>query len=307
MRAVDERVPGDVSAAAFWLVAGAIHPDAELTLRDVGVNPTRRAVIDLLRSMGADIEERRRRRRSRRRRRRAAGRPDRALVEPPGDRARARRRRRRHRRDPGPVPGRDRRRRRRPSSAAPASFATRSPTGSPGRRRPARPGRTGRGRRRRPAHHRRRRGLAGAATDSLDDHRLAMTFAIAGLVATGETVGRSSRLCRHLLSRLLRRPRKGASMTKRVVLIGHPVAHSLSGAMQQAAFDSLGIDAHYELWDRTPIELAAAIDGAPQRRLPRCQRHDPAQGAGRPAGRPADRGGARHRARSTRSPAKASG
>ena len=29
-------------------------------------------------------------------------------------------------------------------------------------------------------------------------------------------------------------------MTKRVVLIGHPVAHSLSGAMQQAAFDSLG-------------------------------------------------------------------
>jgi shikimate dehydrogenase len=48
-------------------------------------------------------------------------------------------------------------------------------------------------------------------------------------------------------------------MTKRVVLIGHPVAHSLSGAMQQAAFDSLGIDATYELWDRTPIELAEAV------------------------------------------------
>lgn len=48
-------------------------------------------------------------------------------------------------------------------------------------------------------------------------------------------------------------------MTKRVVLIGHPVAHSLSGAMQQAAFDSLGIDAAYELWDRPPIELADAI------------------------------------------------
>jgi shikimate dehydrogenase len=44
-------------------------------------------------------------------------------------------------------------------------------------------------------------------------------------------------------------------MTKRVVLIGHPVAHSLSGAMQQAAFDSLGIDATYELWDRSSIEL----------------------------------------------------
>ena len=44
-------------------------------------------------------------------------------------------------------------------------------------------------------------------------------------------------------------------MTKRVVLIGHPVAHSLSGAMQQAAFDALGIDATYELWDRAPIAL----------------------------------------------------
>ena len=48
-------------------------------------------------------------------------------------------------------------------------------------------------------------------------------------------------------------------MTKRVVLIGHPVAHSLSGAMQQAAFDSLGIDATYEAWDRAPIELAEAV------------------------------------------------
>jgi 3-phosphoshikimate 1-carboxyvinyltransferase len=58
VEAVSERVPGDVSAAAFWLVAGATHPDAELTLRDVGVNPTRRAIIDILHSMGARIEER---------------------------------------------------------------------------------------------------------------------------------------------------------------------------------------------------------------------------------------------------------
>ena len=48
-------------------------------------------------------------------------------------------------------------------------------------------------------------------------------------------------------------------MTKRVVLIGHPVAHSLSGAMQQAAFDELGVDARYELWDRAPIDLADAV------------------------------------------------
>lgn len=56
--AIDERVPGDVSSAAFWLVAGAVHPDAELVVRGVGVNPTRRAVIDILARMGARIEER---------------------------------------------------------------------------------------------------------------------------------------------------------------------------------------------------------------------------------------------------------
>ena len=49
-------------------------------------------------------------------------------------------------------------------------------------------------------------------------------------------------------------------MTKRVVLIGHPVAHSLSGAMHQAAFEALGIDAMYELWDRPPLQLAEAIE-----------------------------------------------
>ena len=58
VEALSERVPGDVSAAAFWLVAASIHPDAELRLRDVGVNPTRRAIIEILRAMGARIEER---------------------------------------------------------------------------------------------------------------------------------------------------------------------------------------------------------------------------------------------------------
>jgi 3-phosphoshikimate 1-carboxyvinyltransferase len=56
--ALDEVVPADPSAAAFWLVAGAIHPDAELLLAGVSTNPTRRAIIDILRRMGADIEER---------------------------------------------------------------------------------------------------------------------------------------------------------------------------------------------------------------------------------------------------------
>jgi 3-phosphoshikimate 1-carboxyvinyltransferase len=49
-------VPGDPSAAAAWLVAATIHPDAELELIDVALNSTRLGVVDLLRSAGAEIE-----------------------------------------------------------------------------------------------------------------------------------------------------------------------------------------------------------------------------------------------------------
>jgi 3-phosphoshikimate 1-carboxyvinyltransferase len=49
------RVPGDLSAAAFWLVAGAIVPGSEITIRGVGVNPTRTGVLDVLRAMGAEV------------------------------------------------------------------------------------------------------------------------------------------------------------------------------------------------------------------------------------------------------------
>jgi 3-phosphoshikimate 1-carboxyvinyltransferase len=190
VRTVTERVPGDVSAAAFWLVAGAIHPDAELTILDVGVNPTRRAVIDILRSMGADIAERPH-----------DARPDDGVGEPradltvrssslravdlgPSDVAAAI--------DEVPVL----------CLAATAAAGTTVIRGA-GELRHKESDRiagiaagllalgarvavdgddlriTGPTR------------LDGAETDSLDDHRLAMTFAIAGLAASGETsVGR---------------------------------------------------------------------------------------------------------------------
>ncbi len=57
VQTMDERVPADPSAAAFWLVAAAIHPSAQVRLSSVCVNPTRRGGIDLLRAMGADIGE----------------------------------------------------------------------------------------------------------------------------------------------------------------------------------------------------------------------------------------------------------
>lgn len=49
-------VPGDISSAAFWLVAGAIVPGSELLVENVGVNPTRTGILDALAMMGADIQ-----------------------------------------------------------------------------------------------------------------------------------------------------------------------------------------------------------------------------------------------------------
>ena len=185
VQAVTERVPGDVSAAAFWLVAGAIHRDAELTLRGVGVNPTRRAVIDLLRAMGADIEER-------------PARPDDGIGEPTADLTV--RSSDLHAIEIGPaevaaaideipilclaasqaqgttvIRGAGELRHKESDRLAGIAAGLRA-LGADVRvdgddLRIAGP-----------------TILHGAATDSLDDHRLAMTFAVAGLIADGRTV-----------------------------------------------------------------------------------------------------------------------
>lgn len=49
-------------------------------------------------------------------------------------------------------------------------------------------------------------------------------------------------------------------MTPTIALLGHPVAHSISPPMQQAALDALGVDARYEAWDVAPGEVAAAVE-----------------------------------------------
>jgi len=184
--ALTERVPGDISAAAFWLVAGAIHPDADLVLRDVGINPSRRAIIDILRSMGAEIEERPH-----------TDHPDDGIGEPLADlvvRSSALRAV-----DVGPTD----------VAAAideipvlclAATMATGSTVirgaGELRHKESDRIAGTAAGLRALGArieidgddlHITGGMTLQGAETDSLDDHRLAMTFAIAGLVAAGET------------------------------------------------------------------------------------------------------------------------
>lgn len=50
-------VPGDISSAAFWLVAAAATPGAQLTIKNVGLNPTRTGILNVLVRMGAQISD----------------------------------------------------------------------------------------------------------------------------------------------------------------------------------------------------------------------------------------------------------
>ncbi len=52
---VEVEVPGDISSAAFFLAAAAVIPGSELTIKNVGINPTRTGIIDILLNMGADL------------------------------------------------------------------------------------------------------------------------------------------------------------------------------------------------------------------------------------------------------------
>ena len=55
LTAVNVDVPGDISSVAFFLVLGAIMPNSQITVTNVGINPTRTGIIDVLKDMGADI------------------------------------------------------------------------------------------------------------------------------------------------------------------------------------------------------------------------------------------------------------
>ncbi len=56
LQAIDAVIPGDISSSVFWLVLAAGTPDSDLTIEGVGLNPTRAAVIDVLRRAGARID-----------------------------------------------------------------------------------------------------------------------------------------------------------------------------------------------------------------------------------------------------------
>ncbi|MDF1507730.1 3-phosphoshikimate 1-carboxyvinyltransferase [Robertmurraya sp. DFI.2.37] len=56
LQGTNVEVPGDISSAAFFLVAGAIVPNSEIRLKNVGLNPTRTGIIDVMREMGADLQ-----------------------------------------------------------------------------------------------------------------------------------------------------------------------------------------------------------------------------------------------------------
>ena len=53
LNAVDITVPGDISSAAFWMVAGLCHQNSRVLIRGVGLNPSRTGIVDVLKAMGA--------------------------------------------------------------------------------------------------------------------------------------------------------------------------------------------------------------------------------------------------------------
>ena len=53
---INIEIPGDISSAAYFICAGLIVPNAEIVLKNVGLNPTRTGIIDVVKSMGGDIE-----------------------------------------------------------------------------------------------------------------------------------------------------------------------------------------------------------------------------------------------------------
>jgi 3-phosphoshikimate 1-carboxyvinyltransferase len=55
LTSIDITVPGDVSSSAFWLVAGCCHPQARVRVRDVGINPTRAGILTVLQAMGGRV------------------------------------------------------------------------------------------------------------------------------------------------------------------------------------------------------------------------------------------------------------
>jgi 3-phosphoshikimate 1-carboxyvinyltransferase len=56
LKAVNRRVPGDFSSAAFWLTAAAVREGYRVTVQDVGLNPRRTALLNVLQRMGAKVD-----------------------------------------------------------------------------------------------------------------------------------------------------------------------------------------------------------------------------------------------------------
>ena len=53
---IDLEIPGDISSAAFWIVAGLIHKNSEILIRNVGINPTRAGILNVLKRMEGRIQ-----------------------------------------------------------------------------------------------------------------------------------------------------------------------------------------------------------------------------------------------------------
>jgi 3-phosphoshikimate 1-carboxyvinyltransferase len=56
LKARGGKIPGDISSAAFFMIAAALRPGSNLLMQDVGLNPTREALIPTLRGLGVEVQ-----------------------------------------------------------------------------------------------------------------------------------------------------------------------------------------------------------------------------------------------------------
>ena len=217
LRAIDIDVPADFSSAAFFIVAATLVPGSELRLRSIGLNPRRTGLLAVLRAMGADIREEQRREEG---------------GEIVADLVVRQRAAARHRRTGGARAGHDRRvsdplRRRRVSAWR---------DDDPRRRRASRQGIgphrddgervCGRSASRVDRNagwrgDRRRAASAAATVDSAGDHRVAMSFAVAGLVADEPRANFRLRECRDFVSGLRRARELGRVCASRGAVVAY--------------------------------------------------------------------------------------
>ena len=118
--------------------------------------------------------------------------------------------------------------------------------------------------------------LRGAVIDSMEDHRIAMAFTVAGLLAQGETRINGTE-CADISYPGFFNLLSGIDFSRTFCVIGDPIGHTLSPLIHAAVFKQLGVSMDYEAVRVAPDRLAGFVEESRRSRRPGSQCHDSAQ------------------------------